>query len=315
MPPKVSILIPTYNSAQFLDEAIESVLAQTFTDYEVIIVDNCSTDNTKEVVGKYLTDKRFSYFRNDTNLGLVGNWNRCLELANGEYLKYLCADDKFHPEMLEKFVAAMDAHPTVSVVTSNKIYFGSQNKTVTLPFQQLANGRDIIYKTLETIDFLGDPTCVMLRKSNRHLGGFKEGMIWMVDWEMWIRHLLVGDCYIIPEILVYTRKHPVQVTNTVIKNNFKYRFDEYYFYKSIKEENKYQLDLTRIDMDWLVKHKAMNCTKDIVFKMLPKLYKENCRKPFKKALNIALHEGVILSTFMDVIGGFKKSKFKKAAFL
>ncbi len=309
--PKVSILIPTYNSAQFLDEAIESVVAQTFTDYEVIIVDNCSTDNTKEVVSKYLTDKRFSYFRNDTNLGLVGNWNRCLELANGEYLKYLCADDKFHPEMLEKFVAVMDAHPGVSVVTSNKIYFGSQNKTVTLPFQHLTNGRDIIYKTLETIDFLGDPTCVMLRKSNRHLGGFKEGMIWMVDWEMWIRHLLVGDCYIIPEILVYTRKHPAQVQSTVIKNNFKYRFDEYYFYKNIKEKNPYQLDLTRVDMNGLVKHKAMNCTKEIVFKMIPKLYQPDCRLLFKKALDISRKERVVISAFVEVLGGFRKKVLQK----
>lgn len=309
--PRVSILMPTYNSAHFLDEAIESVLAQTYKDYEVIIVDNCSTDNTKEVVGKYLSDQRFAYFRNDTNLGLAGNWNRCLELANGEYIKYLCSDDKFHPEMLEKFVAAMDAHPNVSVVTSNKVYFGFQNKTITLPFKHVTNGRDVIYKTLETIDFLGDPTCVMLRKSNRHLGGFKKDMIWMIDWEMWIRHLVVGDCYFIPEILVYTRKHAAQVQNAVLKN-YKYRFDEYYFYKSIKDENPYKLDLTRVDMHGLVKHKAMNCTKDMVFKMLPKLHNKDCRFLFNKAWRISRKEGVVISAFLDVIKNFRKRPKKKA---
>jgi hypothetical protein len=214
--------------------------------------------------------------------------------------------------MLEKFVAVMDTHPSVSLVTSNKIYFGSQNKKVTLPFQNLANGREVIYKALETIDFIGDPTCVMLRKSNRHLGGFKEGMIWMVDWEMWIRHLLVGDCYVIPEVLVYTRKHAVQVTNTVIKNNFKYRFDEYYFYKSIKEDNVYKLDLKRVDIDGLVKKKAKSCTKDLVFKMAPQLYKPSCRKPFMEALQIARKEHVIMNSLVEVVGGVGKSILKKA---
>ena len=73
MPPKVSILIPTYNHGHFLDEAIQSALNQTFTDFELIIVDNCSTDNNEAIVAKYLTDKRVSYVKSERNLGLVGN--------------------------------------------------------------------------------------------------------------------------------------------------------------------------------------------------------------------------------------------------
>ena len=82
--PKVSVLIPTYNYAHILDETIESVLAQTYTDFELIIVDNCSQDNTEHVVSKYLIDKRVSYHRNSQNIGLAGNWNKCLELARGQ---------------------------------------------------------------------------------------------------------------------------------------------------------------------------------------------------------------------------------------
>src|SRR5688572_12302291 len=116
--PKVSVLIPTYNYAHFLDETIQSVLDQTFTNFELVIVDNCSTDNTDEVVQKYLTDTRISFYRNETNIGLVGNWNKCLDYARGEYIKYLCADDKFRPELLEKFVAVMDQNPGVSIMSS-----------------------------------------------------------------------------------------------------------------------------------------------------------------------------------------------------
>jgi glycosyltransferase involved in cell wall biosynthesis len=105
---EVSVLIPTYNYAHFLDETIQSVLNQTYNDYEVIIVDNKSTDDTVEVVEKYLSDTRIHFYQNDSNLGLTGNWNKCLEFAKGDYIKFLCADDKFHPEMLQKFVTVMD---------------------------------------------------------------------------------------------------------------------------------------------------------------------------------------------------------------
>src|SRR5687767_8430509 len=115
--PKVSVLIPTYNYAHFLDETIQSVLNQTYSDYELIIVDNKSTDSTVELVGKYLGDPRVRFYQNEKNLGLTGNWNKCLEYATGEYIKFLCADDKFHPEMLAKFVAVMEENPTVSLVT------------------------------------------------------------------------------------------------------------------------------------------------------------------------------------------------------
>ncbi len=79
--PKVSVLIPTYNYAHYLDETIRSVLDQTFTDFELLIVDNRSTDNTAEVVKKYLGDNRVSFYANEKNVGLVGNWNKCLDYA------------------------------------------------------------------------------------------------------------------------------------------------------------------------------------------------------------------------------------------
>src|SRR5690349_8083201 len=118
--PNVSVLVPTYNYARFLDKAIQSVLRQTYKNFELIIVDDNSTDDTDQVVQKYLADERVSYHKNSSNLGLPGNWNKCLSLAKGTYIKFLMADDEFHPTMLEKFTAILDQFPCVSIVTSYK---------------------------------------------------------------------------------------------------------------------------------------------------------------------------------------------------
>ena len=93
MAPKISVCIPTYNYAHYISFAVESVLNQQFTDFELIIVDDCSKDNTEEVVSRFLYDKRVSFEKNERNLGLVGNWNKCLSKARGEYIKFVFADD------------------------------------------------------------------------------------------------------------------------------------------------------------------------------------------------------------------------------
>ena len=85
--PKVTVCLPTYNSGEFLRYAIDSILEQTFTDFELIISDDCSTDNTPEIIRSYLEkDSRIQYLQNSHNLGLFPNWNRCLESASGEYI-------------------------------------------------------------------------------------------------------------------------------------------------------------------------------------------------------------------------------------
>jgi glycosyltransferase involved in cell wall biosynthesis len=118
--PKVSVLIPTYNYAYCLDEAMQSVLDQTLSDFELIVIDDCSKDNTDDVMQKYLTDPRITYMKNEKNLGLVGNWNKCLSYAKGDYIKILCADDKFRKDLLEKMVNVMEKYKNVYLVACNK---------------------------------------------------------------------------------------------------------------------------------------------------------------------------------------------------
>lgn len=102
----VSILIPTFNRELLICEAIESALNQTYSNIEIIIVDNCSTDNTSEVIQTYIKkDSRIKYFKNSTNIGPVLNWKRCLELASGKFVKILWSDDLINKDFVEKTIA------------------------------------------------------------------------------------------------------------------------------------------------------------------------------------------------------------------
>src|ERR1700709_90296 len=91
---RLSVCIPVYNGERYLDECLRSVRDQTHADFEVVIVDDCSTDGTRDVVGHHAAqDERIRLSVNAHNRGLVGNWNRCLELASGEWIKFLFQDD------------------------------------------------------------------------------------------------------------------------------------------------------------------------------------------------------------------------------
>ncbi|NYT04893.1 MAG: glycosyltransferase family 2 protein [Methanomicrobiales archaeon] len=118
--PRVSICIPTYNRAAMVGRAIKSALEQTYADLEVIVVDNASDDNTEEVVRSFL-DPRLSYRKNAENLGLFGNFNRCLEEARGEIIHILHSDDAIEPDFTARCVAFFDAHPGVGMTFSSAI--------------------------------------------------------------------------------------------------------------------------------------------------------------------------------------------------
>src|SRR3982751_3050681 len=91
--PRVTVCVPMYNGERYLAECIESILAQTYTDFQLLLVDDCSTDATRSIAESYAAaDSRVRLIVNHTNLGLVGNWNRCIELATGEWIKFVFQD-------------------------------------------------------------------------------------------------------------------------------------------------------------------------------------------------------------------------------
>jgi glycosyltransferase involved in cell wall biosynthesis len=294
--PKVSVLIPNYNYAHFLDEAITSVLTQTLQDFEIIIVDNSSTDNSDEVVQKYLSDPRIKYYKNPTNIGTIPNFNKCLEYGTGEYIKFLMADDKFHPELLAKFSSIMENNPSVSLVTSYRDMFGLRSKTLKTIFDGFVKGEKVIYESLKTGagNWIGEPSTVMFRRSGLDtIGRFNPDYSCLVDLNLWLRLLTTGDAYFIPETLSYFRIHGNQLSN---KNNFNNRFDEYYFYKAAKTKNEYKVDLFNLNIDDIIKSKAITCVK-AMFKSIPGLYKKKQRDIVRKGLKVAFTEHVLLTSF------------------
>ena len=115
--PKISVLMPVYNTRpEHLREAMESILSQTFTDFEFLILNDCSTDPAVEQVVKSYADPRIVYAVNERNLGISGARNRLLDMARGEYLAVMDHDDVSLPERLEKQAAFLDSHPEVGVV-------------------------------------------------------------------------------------------------------------------------------------------------------------------------------------------------------
>jgi glycosyltransferase involved in cell wall biosynthesis len=117
--PRVTIGLPVYNGENYLAEAIDSILGQTFTNFELIISDNASTDRTEEICRTFADqDERIRYFRHDRNRGASPNYNFTVEKARGEYFKWAAHDDVLHPTFLEEAVKALDVNPDLSLVYS-----------------------------------------------------------------------------------------------------------------------------------------------------------------------------------------------------
>ncbi len=223
--PKVSVLIPTYNYSRYIKEAIESVLNQTYQDFELIIVDNCSTDNTKEVVEQYTNkDIRIKLIINNVNIGMYRNYNKALLLANGEYVKFLNADDKFNEKCLEIFVGILDANQDVAIVTSYRQFFGAKDDILKPKLLGLINKEKAILEALKHGNWIGEPTTVMFRRKYLYGGLFDVSLLMFADFDMWLRQLEHGDLYICDEVLSYFRIHNEQGTaylnNNIDKNLF-----------------------------------------------------------------------------------------------
>lgn len=268
--PKVSVLIPSYNYAHYLQEAIDSVLTQTFEDFELIIVDNCSTDNTEELVMEYLQkNRRIQYFKNEENIGMYRNYNQALLLAKGEYIKFLNADDKFEPTLLEKFVNILDNDSTISVVTSHRQYFGSKNDILIPPFTGKVEATTAILTSLKHGNWIGEPTTVMFRKNNLNLGLFDISLLMFADQDMWLRYLRFGHLYIIDEVLSYFRIHEEQGTVYLNNENDKQLFNSMQYAEYLRNAiltNRFGHNLYATDLNQC--NKVLNSYSKILEKLL-----------------------------------------------
>lgn len=128
--PRVSIGLPVYNGERLIKNSLDSILSQSYQDFELIITDNCSTDGTQEICLQYAAqDNRIRYYRNEKNLGVVKNFNKAFELSRGEYFKWAAHDDMIHPDFLAKCVLILDSDKSI-VLCFSKIQIMNKNGIV-----------------------------------------------------------------------------------------------------------------------------------------------------------------------------------------
>jgi glycosyltransferase involved in cell wall biosynthesis len=236
----VSVCIPSYNGEAYLGPAIESALAQTYTNIEILIIDDCSRDNSLEIADQYsATDRRIRFYRNPERLGLVGNWNRCIEESRGEWIKFLFQDDLLDPKCLSMMLADVESSSgDYRVVFSKRDFIfesnvhESQVEDITLarkfiwdisPNIARVSPRDTAYLLTRypCINIFGEPTSFLLHKTVfEEFGLFDANIAHYCDLEYWLRIGVNLPMKFVPKTLVYFRIHSESATASNSKNKY-----------------------------------------------------------------------------------------------
>ncbi|MFN6038623.1 MAG: glycosyltransferase family 2 protein, partial [Bacteroidota bacterium] len=205
--PEISVLMSVYNSDQFILDSISSVLNQTFSNFEFIIIDDGSTDNSLNII-KSISDDRIRLFVNNQNRGLIFSLNKGVELAKGKYIVRMDSDDLCFPNRLELQYNFMQTHPEIGVCGSDYDNFS-----------------ETFYKSCHTIKgsevlkvwlLFSTPLChptVIIRKSILPKDPYDVNFLHVEDYELWTRLALTSSIENLPETLLKYRHHPAQVSN------------------------------------------------------------------------------------------------------
>ena len=217
--PLVSILMPVYNTAPYLKEAMDSILSQTFKDFELIVLNDCSPDNADEILDTY-NDTRIVRYKGERNMGLSNVLNAGMDIARGKYIARMDSDDISLPNRLEVQVKYMEEHPDIDLCSCGMKMFGAKDdvwirdadpekvKVTALFFSPILHASSIWKK--ESFDKYG------LR--------FRQEMVPAEDYDMWCRALSKGLKLVnLPNVLYRYRIHPSQATTQTEKSRLKCR--------------------------------------------------------------------------------------------
>ncbi len=233
--PKVSVVVPNYNHARYLSRRLDSILNQTFTDFEVIILDDASTDESRDVIAPYLKDHRVVFHPNTKNSGSPFiQWNRGVEMARGEYVWLAESDDLAKPLFLETLVRILDRNPAVGIAYCQSSCIGPNDESLgTLEFwtedldpvrwksDYVNDGRGECEKYLVFKNTVPNASAVLFRKAIYQMGGgAPENMRLCGDWLTWVRMLLRANIAYTSKVLNEYRRHPQSVRETTNKVRF-----------------------------------------------------------------------------------------------
>jgi glycosyltransferase involved in cell wall biosynthesis len=227
--PRVSIGMPVYNSEKYLKGALDSVLAQTYSDFEIIICDNASTDQTPEICRMYAAkDKRIRYYRNSHNLGANPNINQTFKLSSGEYFKWAFYDDLIRPEFISRCIEVLDQNPEVvlcvpksNVIDENGRFLGineyKADLTVSQPhirFRNIVNTPDAGWEVFGLI------RSSVLKQTALHASYPGSDLVLLAELA------LHGRFHVLSEALLYPRIHPEQMWILVPKERDRVVFED-----------------------------------------------------------------------------------------
>jgi len=209
---KNSIIIPTFNTAHYLPDAIDSVLKSTMSEYEIIIIDDESTDNTKEIVIPYLEKYSSIKYIYQKNKGLAGARNTGIENSSREYLVFLDSDDIILPDKLQIQSAYLDSHPEIDVCYSKSINFIENDIQNTFPAEFPVFEGDVL-QNLWFGNFLHVNSVMVRREKVNAVGNFNPTYRELEDWDLWLRMALSGSRFAhIPETLSMVRVRKTSMT-------------------------------------------------------------------------------------------------------
>lgn len=228
----VTVCLPVYNGAAFLDDAIRSILQQSFQDFELLIADDQSSDDSLQIIEKFAKDDpRIRYRSNTQRVGLFKNYNSCIRRAKGEYIKLFAQDDLLEPDALAEQVKVLRTNPSVALVCCDKTFINELGKPFLpddadqlarleekVPKDLVVSGVDVIAASFfPVVNLIGEPSTVMFRRTA--VGeGFDETFYHVGDLDYWFHILLRGEYYRIGKKLCQFRRHSGSATSRNVKS-------------------------------------------------------------------------------------------------
>lgn len=269
--PLVSVCIPAYNNAEYISETMDSILKQTYQNLELIVVDDNSKDNTLEVLQKYAEkDDRVKVYHNEKNLGMSGNWNHCLELCEGEFIKLVCADDLLAENALEKEVQALIENPSAVMSESDTKFvdLNGNGKGFYKRFRAngLVAGSRVARKGFFIKNYFGAPQANTFRKSAyQKVGGFDTDYTYILDYDFWVELAKLGDVYIIHEPLNFFRVRNDSNTGQVMGGDKEKNAIYVAEHRHLLEKNKKILHLSAFEVEVSVLIRRLRCFMGAVY--------------------------------------------------
>lgn len=223
--------------------AIDSALTQTFGDFEIIVLDDCSQDETSRLAVEYRDRGNIRFVRNEKNIGFVLNWNKGLDLAQGEYIKIMGDDDILDKNCLAEQVKVLDEYDDVGIACSNYLAIDADNNTLTSqdenPYRLFVgdrkeSGEDLIKNYLLQKRRIGWPTAILFRRRDiDKVGYFDPAVGCAADIDMWSRILASTNFYYLDKVLAFNRQGEENLSKKLLGSQFGYRAEMVYYFKTM----------------------------------------------------------------------------------